>query len=214
MRWCRSALGVKMRNIFSSLREEFFGSCTLVPGLCPGTPCRAGSACLRPLLQRQSRSALAFPGGAWEREGPKHKSGESRHEKTLSFVGLLCIQTDQPSDKNREVHLPAHRFEDRQSPCRIARRDDIAVAERRNRHEAEIDGMRQIEIACRCHPKRCGPGLVEQPVANGENQTSQQIGVQSRKDMLGVYNPGSQRIARRGCRRQQASQYPQNLAYR
>jgi hypothetical protein len=43
---------------------------TLVSGLCPGTPDLAGSACLWALWQRQSRSALAFPGGAWEREGP------------------------------------------------------------------------------------------------------------------------------------------------
>ena len=56
---------------------------------------------------------------------------------TLSVVHLLRVQADQPGNKNCEVHLPAYRFEDSQSPCRVARRDDVAVTERRDRHEAE-----------------------------------------------------------------------------
>jgi hypothetical protein len=43
----------------------------------------SGRLCLQPLLRRQSRSAPAFPGGAWEREDPRNKSRESQHEKKL-----------------------------------------------------------------------------------------------------------------------------------
>jgi hypothetical protein len=53
----------------------------LVPGLCLGMSCVAGSVCLRLPLQRQSCTTLAVPGRAWDREGPRNKSGESRHKK-------------------------------------------------------------------------------------------------------------------------------------
>ncbi|MBI3795708.1 MAG: hypothetical protein HY268_01900 [Deltaproteobacteria bacterium] len=37
-------------------------------------------------LQRQSRPTRAVPGGAWDRESPRNKSCESRHEKSSPHI--------------------------------------------------------------------------------------------------------------------------------
>src|SRR5206468_2957493 len=58
--------------------------------------------------------------------------------KVRSVVPLLRVEAHQPRDEDRQVHLPAYSLDDRQPACRLADRHHIAVAERRERDEAEV----------------------------------------------------------------------------
>ena len=65
--------------------------------------------------------------------------------KVRSVVPLLRVEAHQPRDEDRQVHLPAYSLDDCQPACRLADRHHIAVAERRERDEAEVDRLRQAE---------------------------------------------------------------------
>src|SRR5215470_18991568 len=89
-----------------------------------------------------------------------------------SAVSVTRVQADQPRDEDHEVQLTAHALDDGEPARRLARRDHVAVPQRRDRDEAEVDRAGRVELACDSTPEGPRPRALEQPVADAEEKTA------------------------------------------
>jgi len=58
----------------------------------------------------------------------------------------LCMQAQEARDQDGQEEFPSNTFDNCQAPCYIRAEYDIAIAECRQRNEAEVNRPRRIEV--------------------------------------------------------------------
>jgi multidrug efflux pump len=146
----------------------------------------------RRTAERASQAAGGHPTGPWRRDRQGLVSAADRREAPAPPVAPPRVQADEPGDEDGQVELAAHALDDREPARRRAQRHDVPVAERRDRHEAEVDGGGQVEHGA----ERSRPFPVEDLIGDAEQQADQEIGVERRQDVLRIDVMRSECVAR------------------
>src|SRR5437016_14151226 len=94
------------------------------------------------------------------------------------------MQADQSCDHNRQEKWPANAFDDCKAPSYICTRRDVAITERRQCDEAEVDCARLGEFAG--EDKGARFDLFENPIQETEASASEQISAEGGTQMFGV----------------------------
>src|SRR5512139_917800 len=86
-------------------------------------------------------------------------SVEASFRSGMSASAVASVQAHEPRDQDCQVELAEHGLEDGERTRGGSRRCDVAVAERRERHEGEVD--RVVEVDRPGAGQRAGPERLE-----------------------------------------------------